>query len=120
MNRTQRAIEYCIDRKLFGSATAGHLVVSGGVANNDYIFNDLSYLTKQYNWQIYRPSKKYCSDNGVMIAWNGVEQYKALGAECFRWNYDSIEVMGKVQLGELLLQEIGDAQIKCKWIHAAN
>lgn len=26
---------------------------------------------------MYVPPPKYCSDNGVMIAWNGIERYEA-------------------------------------------
>lgn len=115
MHRTQRALQYCIGRNLFGSKNPA-LVVSGGVANNDYIFKDLSYLAKHFDCSIFRPSKKYCSDNGVMIAWNGVEQYLAHGTKCFRWDYDNIEVQGKVQLGENAINDVADAQIKCKWI----
>ncbi|XP_037933029.1 probable tRNA N6-adenosine threonylcarbamoyltransferase, mitochondrial [Teleopsis dalmanni] len=114
MNRTQRAIEYCISKNFFQNSVP-RLVVSGGVANNDYIFDDLKYLTEQYSCQIFRPSKKFCSDNGVMIAWNGVEQILA-NRHCLNWDYDEIDIIGKAPLGCRLIHEVERANIKCKWV----
>lgn len=115
MNRTQRAIEFCIERNLFGTGTRS-LVVSGGVANNDTIYQDISYLAGQYDCKAYRPSKKYCSDNGVMIAWNGIEQILR-DNNCLRWDYNAIDIQGKAELGESLISDVTAASIKCKWIH---
>uniref|UniRef100_A0A1I8NB88 N(6)-L-threonylcarbamoyladenine synthase n=1 Tax=Musca domestica TaxID=7370 RepID=A0A1I8NB88_MUSDO len=114
MNRTQRAMEFCIERGLF-SGNCRSLVVSGGVANNDTIFNDISHLAEQYDCKTYRPSKKYCSDNGVMIAWNAIEQIMN-DKQCLTYDYYKIEVQGKATLGTSLLQEVVEADIKCKWI----
>ncbi|XP_004518384.1 probable tRNA N6-adenosine threonylcarbamoyltransferase, mitochondrial [Ceratitis capitata] len=116
MNRTQRALEYTIP--WFGNAPRS-LVVSGGVANNDYIFNDLSHLATHYDCQAYRPSKKYCSDNGVMIAWNAIEKIKE-NSNCMRWDYDSLSICGKATLGENLLSAVAEANIKCKWVQASK
>lgn len=114
MNRTQRALEFCIERNLFGSAQRS-LVVSGGVANNDTIYRCISYLSEQYECKTYRPSKKYCSDNGVMIAWNGIEQILN-DKSCLRWDYNNIDIKGKADLGQSLINDVTSASIKCKWI----
>lgn len=114
MNRTQRALEYCILRNLFGDAER-YLVVSGGVANNDYIFEDIRHLAAQFDCHAYRPTKKYCSDNGVMIAWNGVEQI-AQSESCLRLDYNKIAIQGKIKLGESLIDDVERADLKCKWI----
>lgn len=115
MHRTQRAFEFCIERNLFGT-TPRSLVVSGGVANNDALYGDISYLAEQYECKTYRPSKKYCSDNGVMIAWNGIEQILS-NPNCLRWDYNAIDIEGKASLGESFLNEVTKASIKCKWVH---
>ncbi|XP_036339026.1 probable tRNA N6-adenosine threonylcarbamoyltransferase, mitochondrial [Rhagoletis pomonella] len=116
MNRTQRALEFTLP--WFGESPRA-LVVSGGVANNDYIFNDLAHLAAHYECQAYRPSKKYCSDNGVMIAWNALEQITE-GANCLRWDYDAVNICGKAALGECMLDAVAEANIKCKWVQASK
>ncbi|XP_069966106.1 probable tRNA N6-adenosine threonylcarbamoyltransferase, mitochondrial [Bactrocera oleae] len=116
MNRTQRALEFTLP--WFGDAPRS-LVVSGGVANNDYIFNDLANLAAHYDCCAYRPSKKYCSDNGVMIAWNAIEQIKQVPS-CMRWDYDAVSIQGKAALGVSMLHAVKEAGIKCKWVQASK
>eukprot|EP01121_Diplochlamys_sp_Union-15-3_P007867 TRINITY_DN2035_c0_g1_i7.p1 TRINITY_DN2035_c0_g1~~TRINITY_DN2035_c0_g1_i7.p1 ORF type:complete len:179 (+),score=22.44 TRINITY_DN2035_c0_g1_i7:486-1022(+) len=50
-------------------------VISGGVAANQYIRKELAVLTKVYNYNLVCPPVHLCTDNGVMIAWAGVENY---------------------------------------------
>ncbi|ALC49565.1 CG14231, partial [Drosophila busckii] len=116
MHRTQRALEYCLDPsiKLFGNATPT-LVVSGGVANNDAIFANMSHLAQQYNCRCYRPSKRYCSDNGVMIAWHGVEQLLQSKTN-LRWDYEHIDLAGTAGFSASAVTGVIEAGIKCKWI----
>jgi len=55
------------------------IVVSGGVAANNYIFDSIQAICTSIidkNMQVYRPSKSLCSDNGLMIAWNGMLRYR--------------------------------------------
>ena len=54
-----------------------HLVVSGGVAANTYLRNALKELAVESNLIFAAPPIKYCTDNGVMIAWAGLERFKA-------------------------------------------
>lgn len=53
-----------------------NLVIAGGVAANRYIFSALQNWSKQYNLTIITPPIDLCTDNAVMIAWNGVEKLK--------------------------------------------
>ena len=45
-------------------------VVSGGVASNQILRQRLNNLGKHYGMEVYFPLPKYCTDNGVMIAWS--------------------------------------------------
>jgi len=50
------------------------LVITGGVACNQFIFNNLQQLALKNNFKILIPSKKLCTDNAIMIAWAGIEK----------------------------------------------
>ncbi|KAH8421324.1 hypothetical protein KR009_001945, partial [Drosophila setifemur] len=117
MHRTQRALEYCLrpEVRLFG-AQPPTLVVSGGVANNDAIYANIAHLAEQYGCRSFRPDKRYCSDNGVMIAWHGVEQLLQNGGDSLRFDYDSIDIQGSAGFDECQMEEVAAASIKCKWI----
>ena len=52
-------------------------VVSGGVACNQYIRGALQKLCAHTGYQLLCPPPKLCTDNGIMIAWNGMERWKA-------------------------------------------
>lgn len=64
-HRTQRAIEFCQDQKVFGEGTPRTLVVSGGVACNDFLFTAVSQLGQQFGYEVVRPSRRLCTDNGI-------------------------------------------------------
>uniref|UniRef100_A0A0K0EWK4 N(6)-L-threonylcarbamoyladenine synthase n=1 Tax=Strongyloides venezuelensis TaxID=75913 RepID=A0A0K0EWK4_STRVS len=49
------------------------LVVSGGVASNQFIKECLSKVCKVHSIEIITPPKKLCTDNGEMIGWAGCE-----------------------------------------------
>ncbi|XP_030569573.1 probable tRNA N6-adenosine threonylcarbamoyltransferase, mitochondrial [Drosophila novamexicana] len=115
MQRTQRALEYCLQQGLFGAAPPT-LVISGGVANNDVIFANLAHLAAQYNCRAFRPSKRYCSDNGVMIAWHGIEQLLQDGQNSLRRDIDCIDIAGSAGFQHTAVSDVALAGIKCKWI----
>ena len=48
--------------------------VCGGVAANRYLRKQLYELCHDLNVDIVYPSPKYCTDNGVMVAWAGMER----------------------------------------------
>lgn len=51
-----------------------HIVVAGGVAANIYLRSKLEELANANNLIFAAPPIKFCTDNGVMIAWAGVER----------------------------------------------
>ncbi|XP_061579834.1 tRNA N6-adenosine threonylcarbamoyltransferase, mitochondrial isoform X2 [Cololabis saira] len=73
--RTHRAILFCKANSLLPSDSPT-LVVSGGVASNQYIRKTLTIITEETGLQLVCPPAKFCTDNGVMIAWNGVERLR--------------------------------------------
>lgn len=52
-------------------------IVSGGVACNQYLRGALQKLCTHTGYQLLCPPPKLCTDNGIMIAWNGMERWKA-------------------------------------------
>ena len=72
--------KYKNDKKVF--------VISGGVASNKSIRNNLDKLSKEMGFENFFPPIELCSDNGAMIAWAGIERFKK-GIE------DDLEVLAK-------------------------
>ena len=52
------------------------LVVAGGVAKNSAIRNAMEKLALEFGMQFAAPPMNLCTDNGAMIAWAGIENYK--------------------------------------------
>lgn len=55
---------------------AKDLVVGGGVAANCAVRQMLEELAKKHKMMFSAPPMKYCTDNGVMIAWAGLERLR--------------------------------------------
>ena len=53
---------------------ARRLVVAGGVAANAAIGSALREAAEARGWRMTAPPAKYCTDNGAMIAWAGLER----------------------------------------------
>lgn len=116
-HRTQRAIEYCDIERIFSdnSNFTKTLVFSGGVACNDFVFTALSQMAEQFGYRTVRPAKRHCTDNGLMIAWNGVERWKYESELYDKMDIDSIAIEPKCPLGMDISKEISALEIKCKW-----
>ena len=56
--------------------TGKHVVVSGGVAANTYLREHLKALADAEGLIFAAPPIKFCTDNGVMIAWAGLERFQ--------------------------------------------
>ena len=56
-----------------------NFVVVGGVAANKVIRKRLTNLSKRKNFSPYFPPVEICTDNGAMIAWNGIEKILKYG-----------------------------------------
>lgn len=52
------------------------LVVAGGVAANAYLRGRLAALAAAEGVRLVAPPQRYCTDNGAMIAWAGVERLR--------------------------------------------
>lgn len=52
------------------------LVVAGGVAANTYLRESLERLAKHAKLNFAAPPIRFCTDNGVMIAWAGLERFQ--------------------------------------------
>ena len=79
----QAVIESVIDRLKHGIALfkekypkAKDLVVSGGVAANCALREAIENLARTRQMTFAAPPLKLCTDNGVMIAWAGLERFK--------------------------------------------
>lgn len=70
-------------------------VVAGGVASNMFMRNNLNLLCNDMNFQLVVPPPKLCTDNGIMIAWNGVEKFRE-NLDIFSHNdLDKIDIQSK-------------------------
>jgi len=72
-DRLKRAIEKY--RGLYPEIKNPYLVVSGGVAANKLIRASLEKSAAKYGFTFAAPPLKLCTDNGVMIAWAGMEKF---------------------------------------------
>ncbi|KAL2651180.1 hypothetical protein R1flu_019308 [Riccia fluitans] len=71
-DKCRRAIEWA--RRLAPSLSS--LVVSGGVASNQTVRAKLGALASELDLQLVCPPPRLCTDNGVMVAWAGVEHFR--------------------------------------------
>lgn len=71
-DRTGRAMDL-----VEASHAARTLVVAGGVAANSKIRARLDDLAARRGWRLVVPPAIYCTDNGAMIAWAGIERLRA-------------------------------------------
>jgi len=53
-----------------------NLVIAGGVAANQYLYQKIAQFGQKYNLKTLAPPIKLCTDNAAMIAWVGVEKLK--------------------------------------------
>lgn len=95
-----------------------NLVVSGGVASNLYIRSSFENLCKNFDLRMSCPPAKYCTDNGVMIAWNGCEKLinksddivypKDQNDEFFK----NLKPLSKAEFGIDIIEKINKLNIK--------
>ena len=55
---------------------AATLVVAGGVAANEYLRKRLDGLAGREGFRLVAPPVELCTDNGVMVAWAGIERLR--------------------------------------------
>ncbi|XP_060561727.1 tRNA N6-adenosine threonylcarbamoyltransferase, mitochondrial-like [Ruditapes philippinarum] len=88
------------------------LVVSGGVACNQYIQQGLKKVCEKYDCRLVCPPPHLCTDNGIMIAWNGIEKLKA--GRGFAEDPQSQRFIPKVPFGEDLTLDVANCTIKVR------
>lgn len=71
-SKLERAIKYFKQHYPDGQ----HVVVSGGVASNTYLRGKLKDLAERYDLDFAAPPIRFCTDNGVMVAWAGLERFR--------------------------------------------
>lgn len=110
--RIQRGCEY-LD---WEDRLPSHLVVSGGVASNLAVREGLAGLAKHFNMEAVFPPPRLCTDNGVMIAWAGLEALKVNEVGVAPENVLGVEVESRCPLGSSIHEKVSEANMKCKWI----
>lgn len=70
-DRFENTIKYLKEKNI----TLNKLIFAGGVSANQYIKNNMIDFCKKYGYEIITPPLKLCTDNGVMIAWAGLEKF---------------------------------------------
>lgn len=95
-DRTRHAIRWF--RKQHPAAR--HLVIAGGVAANQAIRGRLAALAEATGLELAAPPPAFCTDNGAMIAWAGIERIRAGSTDDLeikptpRWPLDPTHVRG--------------------------
>lgn len=118
MRKTQRAIQYCERKGFFGfgvNEKPKSLVFSGGVACNDFIYHAIGEMAEQFGYKSFRPSKHLCTDNGVMIAWNGIERWQKNADFYRKLNIDSILPVQREPFNINLIDDLKSKKIECNW-----
>nr|GEX89010.1 probable tRNA N6-adenosine threonylcarbamoyltransferase, mitochondrial [Tanacetum cinerariifolium] len=70
--RCERAIQWALEIE----PSIKHLVVSGGVASNQCVRARLNEVVARNSLKLVCPPPSLCTDNGVMIAWTGIENFR--------------------------------------------
>lgn len=73
--RTARGVQWARDQV----ENLDTLVVAGGVAANATVRAQLQEVADNAGLRLVCPPPRYCTDNGVMVAWAGIERY----ADCY-------------------------------------
>lgn len=66
------------------------------------------------DYNLVRPPRKLCTDNGIMVAWNGVEKWNANLDVIY--DYESIETDKAAPFGKCIIDDVTKAEVKCQWV----
>ncbi|XP_033120210.1 probable tRNA N6-adenosine threonylcarbamoyltransferase, mitochondrial [Anneissia japonica] len=111
--RVIRAINFCNQTGLIPESNQT-LVASGGVASNSYIRNALETTCSALDYQLICPPPRLCTDNGIMIAWSGMERLK-LGIGISN-NPQDVRFEPRYPIGEDISSNVVKSNIKVKAI----
>lgn len=114
-DRLRRALVYLQHEK----KPVKTVVLSGGVAANLYIRQRLEkIISHEFGLRLSTPAVKYCTDNGVMIAWNGCEKLLHHSADITHPNkqnsnyWDHLKPQARCEFGSDLSLELKLLNIK--------
>lgn len=124
IKRLQRAFQYLDEKELLlptSDYDQRKLVVSGGCAANRFIAGMLKNYCYHEAIDLFIPTPKLCTDNGVMIAWNGMLklQNEKLFPHFILRNKKFIQMLdidSKAKLGHDISRDVTNANIKCERI----
>uniref|UniRef100_A0A1B6DRA7 N(6)-L-threonylcarbamoyladenine synthase n=2 Tax=Clastoptera arizonana TaxID=38151 RepID=A0A1B6DRA7_9HEMI len=114
-HRVQRAIEFVKLKQLIPK-TNQIMVMSGGVACNSFISRAVGIVCRETKFQLRVPPPHLCTDNGIMIAWNGAEKWSMQKDVYSSDNLDDIDIESRCPMGEDMRKKVTDANIKCEWV----
>jgi len=121
-DRVKRAFEFLKSKNI----NIKHFVLSGGVASNIYVRKELEKTCLKYQVQTSMTPIKYCTDNGVMIAWNGCEKLLdnskdiVFPEEQNNMFFKNLKPNPKCELGESLEAELKLLKIKLSYKMTIN
>ncbi|KYM96298.1 putative O-sialoglycoprotein endopeptidase 2 [Cyphomyrmex costatus] len=114
--RTQRAMEFINNMNLI-SQEKRTLVVSGGVACNNFLAKTLEIVCLERGFKFVRTPPRLCNDNGVMIAWNGAEKWMTnINVLRDREEIEMVSIEKNASFGESWIERVQEANIKCKLV----
>lgn len=71
-DRFKNTVKYLKNKEI----VLNKLIFAGGVSANQYIKNNMIKFCEKYGYEIITPPLKLCTDNGVMVAWAGLEKFR--------------------------------------------
>ncbi|TKB51428.1 tRNA (adenosine(37)-N6)-threonylcarbamoyltransferase complex transferase subunit TsaD [Ferrimonas sediminicola] len=87
-------------RRALKQTGLNRLVIAGGVSANRHLRAQLAAMMANLGGEVYYPRNEFCTDNGAMIAYAGLQRLKAgetqpLTVKCQpRWPLDSLKAPG--------------------------
>lgn len=128
IKRLQRAYAFLEQRQENDPSSGSfskRLVVSGGCAANQFIGGMLQAFAADQGLQLFIPRPGLCTDNGVMIAWNGVLKLREEEEEGIsppgailrdQAAIQQLDIQPKAALGVDITRAVTDAHIKTERI----
>lgn len=74
----QAVVDVLVSKTIAAAREMGisRIVVSGGVACNRLLRDEMKRYARKYGMKVYMPMPEHCTDNAAMIAWVGYRYYK--------------------------------------------
>ena len=111
--RLQRALLYCEQSELL-PVDRKTLVISGGVASNQYLREGLTKVCAHFDCKVICPPPKLCTDNGIMIAWTGVEKLRINSG--IAPDPEAVDAQRKCDIGRDISYQVAQCLIKTEKI----